>query len=130
MRALITNAINSGDSSQAGQLTNPGSSMLEMRWLINTVKRELGKERQPTLIIHPREDDRAGLANDKFLQKRLTGLVDTCVLDDSYHVITMDRQREIVVQRTSDFAARVAAYCHHSQESQCRTRVGAVRGGA
>jgi carboxylesterase len=107
VRALVTNAINSGDSSQAGQLTNPGSSMLEMRWLINTVKRELGKIRQPTLIIHPREDDRAGLANAEFLQKRLAGLVDTCVLDDSYHVITMDRQREIVVQRTSAFAARV-----------------------
>jgi carboxylesterase len=107
IRALVTKAINSGDSSQAGQLTNPGSTMLEMRRLINAVKRELRHIGQPTLILHPREDDRAGLSNAEYLQKRLTGQVDTCVLDDSYHVITMDRQRDIVVQRTALFAARV-----------------------
>ena len=43
VRALVTAAINSGDSSKVGQLTNPGSVMLEMRWLVNIVKRELPK---------------------------------------------------------------------------------------
>jgi len=107
IRAIVTKAIQSGDSSQAGQMTNPGSAMLEMRWLINTVKRELKQRliRQPALIIHPREDDRAGLSNAAYLQKRLVGQVDTCVLDDSYHVITMDRQRDVVVQRTQAFGA-------------------------
>ena len=33
-------------------------------------------------------------------------MVDTCVLDDSYHVITLDRQRHVVVDRTLDFVAR------------------------
>jgi len=110
IRSLVTAAIQSGDSSQAGQLTNPGSAMLEMRWLINTVKRELRARRihQPALIVHPREDDRAGLSNAEFLQKRLIGQVDLCVLDDSYHVVTMDRQRDIVAQRTAEFAARIA----------------------
>jgi carboxylesterase len=105
IRGIVTKAIQSGDSSQAGQLTNPGSAMLEMRWLINTVKRELRTIAQPALIVHPREDDRAGLGNAAYLQKRLAGQVDTCVLDDSYHVITMDRQREVVVQRSLAFGA-------------------------
>jgi carboxylesterase len=105
VRALVDAAIHSGDSSQVGQLTNPGGVILEMRWLVNLVKRELASIKQPALIVHPREDDRAGLGNAAYLQARLGGIVDTCVLDDSYHVITMDRQRSVVVQRASAFAS-------------------------
>ena len=104
VRALVTAAINSGDSSKVGQLTNPGRVMLEMRWLVNIVKSELRRIRQPTLIVHPRHDDRASLRNAAYLQGALGGMVDTCVLDDSYHVITVDRQRDLVVQRTAAFA--------------------------
>jgi carboxylesterase len=108
VRALVTAAINSGDSSKVGQLTNPGRVMLEMRWLVDIVKRELGQIRQPTLIVHPRNDDRASLHNVAYLQSALGGLVDTCVLDDSYHVITVDRQRNLVVQRTAAFASYIS----------------------
>lgn len=109
VRALVTAAIHSGDSSKVGQLTNPGRVMLEMRWLVNIVKSELGGIRQPTLIVHPRHDDRASLRNAAYLQTALGGMVDTCVLDDSYHVITIDRQRDLVVQRTAAFADSLVA---------------------
>jgi carboxylesterase len=108
IRRLVTAAINSGDSSKAGQLTNPGRAMLEMRWLVRVVKQELGRIRQPALIIHPRDDDRASLRNAAYLQGALGGLVDTCVLDDSYHVVTVDRQRDVVVERTAAFARRIS----------------------
>jgi carboxylesterase len=108
IRRLVTAAINSGDSSKAGQLSNPGRAMLEMRWLVRIVKRELGRIRQPALIIHPRDDDRASLGNAAYLQGALGGLVDTCILDDSYHVVTVDRQRDVVVERTAAFARRVS----------------------
>ena len=104
VRALVTTAIHSGDSSKVGQLTSPGRVMLEMRWLVNIVKGELARIRQPALILHPRHDDRASLRNAAYLQTALGGLVETCVLDDSYHVITIDRQRDLVVQRTAAFA--------------------------
>ena len=107
VRALVADAINGGDSSQAGQLCNPGSTMLELRWLAKTVRREVGRIRQPSLILHPRHDDRASLQNAIFLQKRLGGRVETIVLDDSYHVITLDRQRDIVVERTDHFARSI-----------------------
>lgn len=107
VRALAMAAINSGDSSKAGQLTNPGRVMLEMRWLVNTVQRQLGGIRQPVLIIHPREDDRASLRNAARLQGALGGIVHTCVLDDSYHIVTVDRQRSLVVQRTLAFARSI-----------------------
>src|SRR5262245_57232269 len=107
VRALVTAAIQSGDSSKAGQLTNPGRVMLEMRRLVAFVRGELERISQPTLIVHPRHDDRASLGNAAYLQRALPGRVETCVLDDSYHVVTVDRQRDIVVERTAAFAKRI-----------------------
>jgi len=103
IRALIEQAIKSGDSSQAGVAALPGSLMLELRWLVQRVKDEIAKIKQPVLIVHPREDDRASLRNVCFLQDNLGGPVQTVVLDDSYHIVTLDRQRELVLQRTLDF---------------------------
>jgi carboxylesterase len=108
VRALVMAAINSGDSSKAGQFSNPGRVMLELRWLVDIVKGELGRIRQPALIVHPRDDDRASLRNAAYLQGALGGMVDTCVLDDSYHIVTVDRQRDIVVQRTAAFARSIS----------------------
>ena len=36
------------------------------------------------------------------------GLVDMVVLDDSYHIVTVDRQRHLVVERVSAYVANVA----------------------
>jgi carboxylesterase len=107
LRALVEQAIKSGDSSRAGIAALPGSLMLELRYLVKRVKEEVGQVRQPALIIHPREDDRASLRNLHYLQDRLGGLTETVVLNDSYHIVTLDRQRQVVVARTVEFAARL-----------------------
>jgi carboxylesterase len=107
LRALVERAIKSGDSSRAGIDALPGRLMLELRWLVQRVREEIGKVRQPALIIHPREDDRASLRNLHYLQSSLGGLTETVVLDDSYHIVTLDRQRQIVVARTLEFAERL-----------------------
>jgi carboxylesterase len=107
LRGLIAGAIESGDSSRAGIAALPGSTMLELRWLVRRVKSEIARISQPALIIHPREDDRASLRNLHYLQEGLRGLTEAVVLDDSYHLITLDRQRQIVISRTLDFASRI-----------------------
>jgi carboxylesterase len=107
LRALIEKAIQSGDSSRAGVAALPGRLMLELRWLVQRVRQEIGQIRQPALIVHPREDDRASLRNLSYLQAHLGGLIETVVLDDSYHLVTLDRQRQVVVGRTLEFAARL-----------------------
>jgi carboxylesterase len=81
--------------------------MLELRWLVKRVKREVANVAQPTLIVHPREDDRASLRNLHYLQSSLRGPTETVVLHDSYHIVTLDRQRQLVVARTVEFAARL-----------------------
>lgn len=107
LRALVEQAIRSGDSSKAGIAALPGEMMLEMRWLVQHVKQEVSSISQPALIVHPREDDRASLRNLNYLQSNLGGLVETVVLDDSYHVVTLDRQRQLVVSRTLDFVSQL-----------------------
>ena len=107
LRALVEKAIQSGDSSRAGIAALPGRLMLELRWLVQRVREEIAQVRQPALIIHPREDDRASLHNLHYLQSGLGGLTETVVLNDSYHIVTLDRQRQVVVARTLEFAERL-----------------------
>ena len=73
VRALVAAAIESGDSAKAGMLTVPGGAMFEFRGLVDAVRRRVPGIRQPVLLVHPREDDRANIANSFWLQRNLAG---------------------------------------------------------
>jgi carboxylesterase len=66
----------------------------------------LGEVTVPTLIVHPVEDDRASARTALTIGQRLGGPVEWEWLDDSYHVITVDRQRAQVAATTGDFMLR------------------------
>ena len=108
MQALVRQALTSGDSSQAGVATLPGSQMFELSLLIKQLKPRIPQITQPTLIIHPREDDHASLSNLEYLQMKLAGPTTAIVLDDSYHIVTIDQQRHLVVDRSQRFVAQLA----------------------
>jgi carboxylesterase len=80
-----------------------GGVLWEFKALRNVVKKELGSVRQQTLVFHPRHDDQSDLSNTMQLQRELGGLVDVVVLNDSYHMVTLDRQRSLVVDRSVDY---------------------------
>ncbi len=86
-----------------------GGLVYEFLRLARDVRKGLGDIRQNTLIFHPREDDQSGLSNTLLLQRRLSGLVEAVVLDDSYHMVTLDKQRNLVADRTVDFVQRQRA---------------------
>jgi carboxylesterase len=109
IRNRVKSAINSGDSSVAGLPVTPGGSVLEHRWMVNSLRKDLKWIKQPTLILHPREDDYADLNNISYLLRNLGGLVETITLDDTYHIVTIDRQRDIVIKRAADFVTRIEA---------------------
>ena len=60
-----------------------------------------------TMIFHPRHDDQSDIKNTMTLQRKLGGVVEVSVLDDSYHLVMLDRQRGYVVDRTVEFVDRV-----------------------
>jgi carboxylesterase len=126
LREMVIEALHSGDPSQAGMYSTPGGPMLEFRWLVDIVKKQLSSITQPTLILHPREDDRADLSNAFYLQRNLGGAVDMTVLDDCYHIITIDRQREVVAERTVSFVERVETMIARNAEKAARIKPAAV----
>lgn len=107
VREFVINAMAGAPSATHGLRNMPGGAVLEHRWLVQALKPMLGKIEQPTLIIHPRHDDYAGLNNATYLQSTLAGMVDMTVLDDSYHIVTVDKQRHVVVEQTTSFIGRV-----------------------
>ena len=109
VRRLVVSSMQSGDSGVAGVFSTPMRSFAHFNCLVAAVKPDLGKVRQPALIVHPREDDIASLRNAHYLQARLGGLVDTLVLDNSYHMVTLDQQRHIVAERATSFVSWIEA---------------------
>ena len=106
-REFVMNALQSDDTSEIGLVGTPGRSLVQFRYLVKSVQRVLGLIRQPVLVLHPREDDRASLSNAELLQRKLGGRVTTVVLEDCYHVITLDQQRDVVLEETLDFALKL-----------------------
>jgi carboxylesterase len=88
----------------------PGIAVLERQRLVDVVIAELGQIKVPVLMLHPREDDYADLSNAAYLQKALSGPVELVVLEDSYHLVTVDRQRGLVLERTLGFVARLTGF--------------------
>lgn len=109
IRMIILRAMSSGDSSSAGLLRTPPRALRELWRLVKTLKPELSNVHQHTLLIHAREDDIAGLSNAHYLQRHLGGLVDTLILNDSYHLVTIDKQRTIVIERVKTYISALVA---------------------
>lgn len=108
-RQMIMGAMSSGDSTQAGLMSTPSRALQQMWGLIAQTRRQMPSVRCPALLVHAREDDIASLANAFHIQRHLGGVVDAVILDDSYHLVTIDQQRHIVVDRSVALAQRLEA---------------------
>jgi carboxylesterase len=81
----------------------PLGAMAEMHRLSNHLDRVAGRIRTPTLILHARDDDMSHPRNARRLCERLGGRAELRLLDDCYHMIHVDRQRDLVGDLTADF---------------------------
>jgi carboxylesterase len=43
------------------------------------------------------------------MQRHLGGMVDMVVLDDSYHIVTLDKQRHVVIEKSITYAQSLVA---------------------
>jgi len=69
---------------------------------------ELPRVTQPALLLHGRHDHTAPLANLLRLQRGLgSRWIETHILERSWHVITLDVERELVGRLVADFLGRV-----------------------
>lgn len=117
VREFVRAALAASDGSDLGTAGTPGAMVLEHRRMVAAAKKVLGKVQQPTLIIHSRQDDYANLNNATYLRGELAGAEDIVVLEDSYHMVTLDKERHVVVERTRAFIDRVAKSIRAANEA-------------
>ena len=103
IRKYILAKLESGQSHEAGLRGMPGASLAQMHRLIGVTKRELRQVQAPTLIVHAANDDVTSIRNADYVAQRVQGRVSTVLLNDSYHLITVDAERDRVASLTADF---------------------------
>jgi carboxylesterase len=87
----------------------PLPGVLELLELQRVVRGELDRVRQPTLLLHGRHDHNAPVTSMVRLRQKLgSRTVEAHVLERSWHVVTLDYDRDEVARLTADFLDRVA----------------------
>ncbi len=109
IRQRIAGSMLSGDSAAAGLPGNPWPSLAEFYRLSWRVRRLLSSVRTPCLVVHAKDDDVASLRNVRTVVRGVSGPVETVLLENSYHMITVDQERDLVIERTTRFFNAVAA---------------------
>lgn len=109
LRQQISSLMLGGDSAAAGLPGNPWPSLAEMYKMAAVVRRDLPKVNVPCLIAHATEDDIASIQNAYLVERSVSGPVETLWLEDSYHMITIDRERRVLIDRSAAFFQQVAA---------------------
>lgn len=109
LRNLIATVYESGAGDMSGKYGYPefpGDTIRETFELIKSVKRDLAAVVAPLLIVHATEDDMASLENARYLAQHVSSSsVDTFYVDDSYHVLTLDKRKDDVADRVGEFFA-------------------------
>ncbi|MBN9476193.1 MAG: alpha/beta hydrolase [Bordetella sp. SCN 67-23] len=109
LRAAVSSSMLGGDSADAGLPGNPWSSLTELIDLSATVRRQLRQVRAPCLVMHAAEDDMASVGNAHLVMERVSGPSKLVLLHDSYHMITVDRERREVIRESAEFFSEIAA---------------------
>lgn len=107
IRATVSAAMLGGDSAAAGLPGNPWHSLADMYTLAAHTRRLLPRVTAPCLVAHATEDDVASVrSNADLVARKVAGPVERLPLEDSYHMITIDRQRRLLHASLSDFFIR------------------------
>lgn len=109
LRAQVSTAMLSGDSAAAGLPGNPWYSLAEMYHLAAEVRSQLPQVTAPCLVAHASEDDVASLKNAELVVREVSAPAELLLLKDSYHMITIDRERRTLIDRSAAFFDDIAA---------------------
>ena len=109
LRARVAASMMSGDSTEAGLASNPWPALAEMVLLAREVRKDLPRVTSPCLILHAAEDDIADVRNARLVADKVRGPVSFSLLHDSYHLITIDQERQQVIERSVAFFQDILA---------------------
>lgn len=95
---------NVGDVGQYGYPYFPVTLLNQLSLLVKHLTPRLARIKSPVQLVQAIEDDMTSIKNSQFIYNRVGSVVkETVLLDDSYHVITADQQRQRVADEMGDF---------------------------
>jgi len=109
LRKYVVAQMHGGDSGAAGLSGTPWYSIIEMHDLSKHVRRRLHDVRAPCLVVHATEDDVSSPANADLVSSRVRGPVERVLLENSYHMVTIDSDRRLLTTRAIEFVQRIAS---------------------
>lgn len=106
LRAIVKAKFERGENFHYGWV--PLACVREVDRLRAIVMKDLGKIDCPTLVVHAREDELTSLRSANFLVEHIgggarAGRARMVVLEDSYHMVCVDNDREIVAKNVLEF---------------------------
>jgi carboxylesterase len=84
----------------------PLRALRELDRLQHQVRKLLPDVRKPLLVIHSRQDHTCPVENVTILEHAVRGAVHAVLLNDSYHVISIDVERQRVATEVASFVER------------------------
>jgi carboxylesterase len=104
LRKWIAREMSHKDSSIVGASKLNLPAIQEAERMIQSVKQSLHRVTAPAIIIHAEEDDVASPRNARYVAEHISSsLVESVMLHNSYHMITVDNDREQVACETIRF---------------------------
>ncbi|EPK3284638.1 TPA: alpha/beta fold hydrolase [Serratia marcescens] len=105
LRKRMVSQMHAGNSAEAGLPGNPFWSVVEMQKMSSYVLKRLARVQAPSLVLHSSHDDIASVKNAMDIVKGVRHApVQLVLLEDSYHMITIDRERRKVNELCINFA--------------------------
>lgn len=113
LRRWIAKEMSHKDSSIVGASRLNLPAIQEAERMIKSVKKNLSKVTAPAIVIHAEEDDVSSPRNADFVYANIGSRTKQLVmLDNSYHMITVDNDREQVASDTIRFFATARDQTH------------------
>ncbi|AJK49121.1 alpha/beta hydrolase [Burkholderia plantarii] len=104
LRAKIARAMERDAFSEVGPSEISLPALHQANRLARLARQGLGRIENDTLVIHAIDDETSSPRNPNFIIERIgASFLRTIWLDDSYHMITSDNEREIVARETALF---------------------------
>jgi carboxylesterase len=104
LRSKVQRAMERGDLSEVGPATISLPALHEAQRLAASVRGQLSFIKNDCLIVHAIDDETSNPRNAQFVARQIgTTFLRTIWLDDSYHMITSDNERETVARGTAIF---------------------------
>ncbi|CAG9275021.1 Carboxylesterase [Paraburkholderia unamae] len=116
LRKKIARAMQRNDFSEVGPSTIALPALHQALRLARAARKDVAAIENDTLVIHAIDDETSSPRNPRYVIDRIgANFLRTLWLDDSYHMITSDNEREIVARETALFL-RESEVAHGAQD--------------